>query len=115
LYDALDEVTASDADYIQSAHKAVADEFDGRLASIANPDPDGGSGYYVHCRYRRRGSGTATLRTVLLQGTTEIASWTDSDLGKQYVTAKRSLTPEQIAAITDYGSLRFALVGDVTV
>ena len=99
LYLSLNEDVASDAEYIQSVVNPV-DE----VCKIGLSDPAGALSEPFVVRYRYNNAGGAVLTVRLLQGTTEIASWTETDSGWQ--TKVRTLTTPQFNAMGgDYTDL----------
>src|SRR5215204_2014546 len=98
LYDSLDETVASDTDYIQSPTNPINE-----VCKIALGDPSGALAEPFVLRYRYNNISGAQLKIRLLQGTTEIASWTETTAG--WNTSERTLTSPQFAAITDFTDL----------
>lgn len=97
-YATIDEAVPSDTDY-DSVTSASTFE----VAVTVLTDPATGGGHYV--RYRVGGLGDSiTVR--LRQGTTTIASWTDTDLTPTPRTVERYLTTAEANSITDYTVLR---------
>lgn len=106
LYDKIDETTASWTDYIQSSDSPVtADVCEVALSSAGNPAQT--SGHVVDYVYRKNitGGDRIDLTVRLMQGVTEIASWTHTDIGTE-VTANQLLSSTQAGNITDYSNLR---------
>ena len=108
LFAAIDEVTASDADYIQSAVATLtADVAEIALGTIT--DPAVSTGHVVRYRYGKdtAAGDVVNLTVSLRQGTaTEIASWTHAGLSEVTATVSQTLTAAQADAITDYTALR---------
>lgn len=107
---AIDETTASDADYITSSSSPVtADVAEIKLSTGSNPNTSN-DGALHHIRYRYKkdsASGDNIDLTVrLVQASTIIASWTHTSISDSYVTADQTLTDAEANAITDYGDLR---------
>lgn len=104
LFAAIDEVAADDSDYIQSGDDPVTD-----ITKIGLSDSVTtlGAPITAHIRYKCRNAVTLlNLRVRLLQGTTEIASWTYAT-STTAVTADEALTAPQIASISDQTDLYF--------
>ena len=104
IYGSIDETTASESDYVESGDTPSLDvaEF-----GLSNPsDPSTGEGHYVHFRYRKQGGETIDLRVRLLQGATEIASWTYTGISDQWIYKRELLTTTQANNISDYTNLR---------
>jgi hypothetical protein len=110
LYASVDETAANDSDYIQSSVNAVADVCRIR---ISNPSTGVGAPFKVRYRYQKQGSGTADLTVRLFQGSTQIASWTHSNISATLGTVTQTLTGPQFASITDFSNLELELQADV--
>lgn len=111
LYAAIDETSADDADYIQSAMllSAASDTCEVLLdaASASSVDTD----HTVRYRYRSQGAATMNLTVSLRQGaSTEIAAWTHTGVGSSFTDAAQALTTLQASNITDYSDLRLRFV-----
>ena len=108
LFAAIDEVTASDADYIQSAIATLtADVSEISLGTIT--DPAVSTGHIIRYRYGKDAvaGDVVNLTVSLRQGTaTEIAAWTHTDIGVGPITVAQTLTALQADAVTDYSALR---------
>lgn len=107
LYQAIDETAASDADYIESPSNPAGTEQYGTLLSSMG-DPALSTGHIVRYRYAKSGSAGRQINLTmrLLQGATEIASWTHTNISNVAATAAQTLTGTQADAITDYSDLR---------
>jgi len=104
LFNAIDEVLASDSDYIVSSTNPVNDVCEIR---ISDPGSAPAEPAKVRYRYWRTGSGgSMELRVRLLQGATQIASWTHSAITTTPTTVEQTLTSPQFASITDFTDLR---------
>jgi len=99
---ALDEATASDTDYVSVSNPS------GSVLEVkfaAATDPASNTGHQV--RYRLRATGTShSVRVSLMQGGTERAFWTHTNLTADFQTITQTLTAAQADSITDYGDLR---------
>jgi len=107
LFDKIDEVAASDADYIQTPNDDLESICSVKLSPALDPfEPSPGGGAYT-VNYRRRVVGTvASHKTELLQGRTRvIASQTKTDTPAAWQAESFTLTPSEAAAITDFGDL----------
>lgn len=100
LFAAIDEASASDADYISTAIESSC--------TLALGDTSGVRDGYV-LRVRAWSSDGSGMVVTLKQGETTIASWTDNPLPATASTINHVLTAEQIAAITDHSALRVTL------
>jgi hypothetical protein len=77
IYQSVDEVTASDSDFVQSPRK---------VSATSSPT-------------------TADLKVRLYDGATMIVEWTHTDIGAAYVDVEQTLTAPQYAAITGFANL----------
>jgi hypothetical protein len=105
LWSKIDEVSADDADFVTSSTGTSTCE--AGLSNVA--DPAVSTGHVVRYRYQRGAGGSGTdvdLRVRLLQGTTQIGSWSHNNIGAGFTTAAQTLTGPQADAITDYSDLR---------
>ena len=102
LYATLDEVSPDDADYIYTNSVSTC-----KIALNAVTDPLTSSGQIVSYRVWSPNSDGLTVR--LMQGATEIASWTHTVLPTSPTTYQQALTAGQCDAITDYSTLAIQL------
>ena len=102
LYATLDEVSPDDADYIYTNSVSTC-----KIALNAVADPLTSSGQIVSYRVWSPNSDGLTVR--LMQGATEIASWTHTVLPTSPTTYQQALTAGQCDAITDYSALAIQL------
>lgn len=109
LFASIDELTASDSDYIQSQTNPQND-----LAEVSLVDPPFQLASPIVARYRYKKEGTSQVDLIvrLMQGATQIAQWSHSDISESYVDAAQTLTTPQVAAITDPNDLRFQFEAD---
>lgn len=113
LFASIDELTVDLNDYIKSAADPVNDIC---KIKLANP-PGGGTVsqlYRVNYVYGRQGDPTIELRVRLLEGTTERASWTHSDIPLGPVLAEQVLTSGEFAAITNFDNLYLEFRGNAS-
>jgi hypothetical protein len=110
IYQSIDEASPNDADYIKSSFKPSNDTSEYGLSNIV--DPQVGSGHIVRYRYHKNNAGgnQINLTVKMMQGSTEIASWTHPDIGENPATAEKTLTQEQADSITDYADLRLRFI-----
>ena len=102
LNEQIDEDPYNDGDYIERNAVAYCEV---GLSSVT--DPNSSTGHIVRYRYGRTVTNrTLTLVVRLMQGSTEIASWTHVDPALSFVAASQTLTSLQADAITDYSDLR---------
>jgi hypothetical protein len=118
LYQAIDEATASDADYIQSAaNPSSSDAYVAQLTTTLE-DPVSNTGHVVRWRRKKSASGGAEvdlaieLREGYVNETTQgSARWSTSDttLPTSWTSTSDTLTTGEADSITDYTdlSLRF--------
>ncbi len=114
LYGSIDEASATDGDFIQSPSNPVnaACKIKIGAPSIGSSIPT--QPMVVAYRYSKSAVGAALDLTVrLLQGSTVIASWTETDIGLSWVTRERTLTAPQFASITDFSDLYIEFEGDM--
>lgn len=103
LFASIDEATASDADYIQSAPSPASDVCKISLgdAAFALVAP-----VYVRYRYKKDSAAQTMALTVrLLEGTTQRASWTQSNISTAFVTTEQTLSAGELASIADFNNL----------
>jgi hypothetical protein len=114
LWQSIDEVTASETDFVQSS-LTVNDSYECRLSTTQAALIRRGH----ILRYRgRKSQATGNVRGVtveLRQGTTVIATNSHPDLTVAWLDGAIQLTPEQAALITNYADLRvrFTATGSV--
>ena len=99
LYAALDEITADDADYIQSPNPGggIACEVALSGGDIAAP-----AGFWY--RASKYGSAALTLTIKVMEGATERAVRTRV-LTEEFVTYQETLTPAEMAAVTNWANV----------
>jgi hypothetical protein len=102
LFASIDETVASDTDYIQSSANPVADI---AKISLSNPASAVASPVKVRYRYHRVSSPAANLTVRLLQGATQITSWSHVGISTSFVTTEQTLTAPEFASITDFNDL----------
>lgn len=102
LFSSIDESVLDDADYIQSSVNPSADI---AKISLSNPGYAVGEPAKLRYRYRKDASPTADLTVRLLQGATQIASWTHSGISTSFVTTEQTLSAPELASITDFNDL----------
>lgn len=104
LYTMIDESSADDADYIQSSASPSND-----VCTIKLEAPNGYTPLHpftVKYRFKKSDSAnTLDLRVRLLQGTTEIAQWSEMNVTNSYITQARTLSRPQFATITQFSDL----------
>lgn len=105
-FSAIDEATASDADFTTSPTAPSGSTLEVALGAVE--DPQSSTGHVVRYRYQKGTSGGAqiNLTVALMQGAAQIASWSHTNIANGWVTATQTLTAPQADAITNYGDLR---------
>jgi hypothetical protein len=102
LFPSIDEAIIDDADYIKSSATPANDVCKIRLSdplfSPAQP-------FSVNYRYRKSGSLQIDLTVRLLEGVTQIATFTHTNIADTFVTAEQILTTPQFTSITDFTNL----------
>lgn len=102
LYPMLDEETADDADYIYAASATTCDL---KLRPVQDP----GTSANQVIRFRARSTNSNDLIVRLKQGTTTIATRTQSNVLSAWTEYNMTLTSGECDAITDYTDLRIEL------
>jgi hypothetical protein len=105
LHSTIDEVSYNDADYISVE---TVDPVSGETCKVRLSDPSvtPAEPFIVRYRYRKLNpDGVMDFRFRLLQGVTEIASWTELNVSNEFRTMEHYLTSAQFAAITDFTDL----------
>jgi hypothetical protein len=103
LHNSIDEVTADDADYIQSASAPSADTAE---VSMTNPAFEVAEPVYVRYRYKRDSAAQQIDLTVrLMEGASVRAEWTHTNISTSYVTAEQTLSAAQFASVTNWNSV----------
>lgn len=107
LWDSINETPANDSDYVRSSQSpGSADILTLTLTDVG--DPASSTGHKVRYRYGKDlSSGDRIDLTVrLMQGTTQIAAWTHTNIGTTLTDAEQTLSSGEADAITDYNDLR---------
>lgn len=111
IYTTIDEVSASDADYIKTPTPPGTNEFETLLTSVT--DPVSSTGHIMRWRRRKQpasGSAAINLTVRLLQGTTQITSQADNTLPGSFTDTSYTLSSGEADSITNYGDLRLEFV-----
>ncbi len=104
VYQSIDELSRSDADYMRSAFNPSSDLYEASLEDVS--DPNSSSGHVVRYSYYKEGTEQIDLVVRLMQGAVEIASWTHNNIGTAVVQQNQTLSGAQADAITNYNDLR---------
>lgn len=109
-----------DSSVIRSSVNPASDACEIRLSAVTDPRTDAtfvpftplrASGYLVRFRFRNTESTRQIRLSVkLMQGATEIASWSLLSTSSDWTTAVRTLTPQQADSITNYANLRLRFI-----
>ena len=99
LYSCVDEASYDDADFIYTTSLSACTV---GLSSVL--DPGIHTGHTV--RYRAKGDGSADIVVTLKQGTTTIATWTETNAAQTVTAYEHTLATGEAATITDYTDLR---------
>lgn len=106
LYARIDETPADDTDYLKSPILALggaAYTYTAGLGTLEDPITNAGFTF----RYRPRGSNAGVqLKARLKQGSTVIKETVTASLATSYATQAISLTPTEMAAVTDFAALQ---------
>ena len=108
LFQKLDEVTRSDADFITSPIDPSSPTNDVEIGLSGVTDPATGTGHTLRYTFRFSGAGSGVTLTVQLrQGATIIASFDEGSItNTAFIQRDRTLTTAQADSITDYNDLR---------
>ena len=98
LYSSIDEAAPNDSDYIISSDRPVSD-----ICKISLSDPGGGiqAPLAVFYRYKKSGPNSIDLRVRLLEGSTQIASWTHTNIDANFINIEQVLSSGELASIGD--------------
>ncbi len=102
LFAMIDESSASDADYDYTDSLSTME-----VKFAAGSDPSSSGGHVL--RYRLRGDGTTDAVVTLKQGTTTIATWTETNVPTSATTFEHTLSGAEADSITDYTNLRLSV------
>lgn len=105
LFQNLDEVSALDADFIQSADSPNKDISRLKLSTPSRAVDITQGDAIIRYRYRSSGPDADKMTVRLKEGTTVIAEWEHAAITTTYVTAAQTLTAGQKAAIGDWSNL----------
>jgi hypothetical protein len=110
LTSVLDEILASDADYVKSAESPVSADI-ATIALAASSDPTSSAGHIVRYRYGKDAAGgdQIDLTVRLMQGAATIASWSHTNIADGWTQADQTLSGAEADAITNYSDLRVRL------
>jgi hypothetical protein len=113
IHTTLDETSADDADYVRSVLSPAGAAYETALSSI--PDPASSTTHVLRYRLRKEAAGNAmAVAVALMEGATQRAAWTESDIGTAWATVERTLTGGEADSITNYADLRVRLTATET-
>jgi hypothetical protein len=115
IHDAIDEVTASDTDYIRSENDPSTSLCVIGISSVT--DPVSSTGHVVRYRYAKGQSGGGSPGVVdivirLREGTTTIASQSHSGITTTWTDGSFTLSGAEADSITDYSNLNIQYSSD---
>ena len=117
LYQTIDEVIASDTDYIRSALAPSSAAYVTKLSSVE--DPISSTGHVVRYRYAKDSAGGSQINlTVQLRQDyvsegalgTQIATWSHTNISEAFTTVAQTLSGTEADTITDYANLYLRVV-----
>lgn len=109
LYDEINESSQNDANYSTSGALSLLDTtetWEVGLSSVV--DPQSSSNHIVRYTYGKDASGgnVINLTVRLMQGSTQIASWTHNGIGTGFTLATQTLSAAEADSISNYSDLR---------
>lgn len=105
LYASLNETTSNDATYIQSADNPTSSDY--FEIGLSNPTGTPTNGPFKYRIFKKlNNAAVVDMKVALMQGATEIASWTHLDISNTPTEYSQTLTGPQFSAITDFTDLR---------
>ena len=115
IFQAIDEVTANDSDYIRSENDPSTSAYIGTLSDV--DDPVSSDDHIVRYRYQKGETGGGAPATIdliveLRQGVTVIASQTHNGISTTITAGTFTLTGTEADNITNYADLRFRFEAD---
>ncbi|CAE6494799.1 hypothetical protein [Candidatus Nitrosotenuis uzonensis] len=117
LYEEIDENVRNDADFTRSATLTILGQSDTWQVGLSDVlDPQTSSNHVVRYVYKKSTGGgiTVDLTVRLMQGTTQIASWTHNNVGSTFTLATQTLLESEANSITNYADLRLTFVATYT-
>jgi hypothetical protein len=112
IYQSIDEVVASDADFIRSELNPASNSiYEAKLSSVI--DPQVATGHIVRYRYEKTGTQVINLIVRLKQGGSTIASATHNGITGTWTAGTFTLSAGEANSITDYTNLRVEFEADV--
>lgn len=117
LYDEIDELARSDADYTTSGPIDLlldpSETWEVGLSDVT--DPQTSTAHIVRYVFKKDSSGNPQidLTVTLLQGTTTIASWIENNINQNFRLSTQTLSAAEADSITDYSNLRLRFVAAI--
>ena len=112
LYEAIDEVTPNHSDYIYSDNDPTSSQVEIGLTNIADPQSSGM--HIVRYWIAATGPGTASMTFYVMQGVTQIATWTENNIPGTPTEGSYELTGVEKSNVTDYSALSIIAEANVT-
>lgn len=109
LYDEINESTQNDSNYATSGSLSLLDTTETWEVGLSNViDPQSSSNHIVRYTYGKDASdgNVIDLTVRLMQGTTQIASWTHNGIGTGFTLATQTLGAAEADSISNYSDLR---------
>ncbi len=105
-FSAIDEATASDADFTTSPTAPSNATLEVALSAVE--DPQSSTGHIVRYRLQKDAANGAQINVTvaLMQGAVQIASWSHTNIANGFTTFTQTLSGAQADAISDYSNLR---------
>jgi len=111
IYATIDEVTASDADYIKTPTQPGANEFETLLTTVQ--DPLSSANHVMRWRRRKQpasGSAQINLTVRLMEGATQRVTQSDTNLPGTFTDTSYTLSGGEADTISNYADLRLEFV-----
>jgi len=102
LYQAVDETTENDTDFIRSSSNPTADIIRFR---VSDPGSSVTEPFNISYRYGLTATGSLKITARLKQGSTVIKAWEHTDATTTFQTVTQTLTTGEFASITDFNDL----------
>jgi hypothetical protein len=116
LDEKIDEVTPADGDFVRSENDPASDAFEVSLGDVTDPVSSAGHNIKVRATKRMSGGGqpgVIDLTMELYEGTTQIATQTDSDIADAVFTTRTlTLSAGEADSISDYTDLRIRITAN---
>ena len=110
LYSSIDESSTDDTDYVTAQPSGGAETFVVTLSNVS--DPSSAADHKVYYRASDDSGGDAELVITLKQGSTSIASSTNSSISASITAYNFTLSSTEANNISDYDDLKLSFAGD---